>query len=99
MYVYEYIYTWSISDVRVRSGNEEPNTQKHTGAQLGGANHDGGGGAYTACSLPVILKNSCSELHCQKGSDSIPFSYKITGGELDRVSDNDGGGAVSLLAR
>ena len=88
-----------ISDVRVCSGNEELSTHKNAGAQLGRANHDGGGGAYTACSLPVILKNSCSELHRQKGSDSIPFSYKITGGELYRVSDNGGGGAVSLLAR
>ena len=32
---------------------------------------------YTACSLLVILKNSCSKLHCQKGFYLNPFSYKI----------------------
>ena len=31
----------------------------------------------TACSLLVILKNSCSKLHCQKGFDAILFSYQI----------------------
>ena len=31
---------------------------------------------YTACSSPVMLKNSCSKLHCQKGFDLIAFSYK-----------------------
>ena len=32
---------------------------------------------YTACSLLVIQKNSCSQLHCQKEFNSIPFSYEI----------------------
>ena len=31
---------------------------------------------YTACSLLVMLKNSCSKRHCQKGNLN-PFSYKI----------------------
>ena len=30
-----------------------------------------------ACSLLVTIKNSCSRLHCQKGSNLIPFSCKI----------------------
>ena len=32
---------------------------------------------YTACSLLVIPKHSCSKLHCQKAFEIIPFSYKI----------------------
>ena len=32
---------------------------------------------YAACSLPVILKNSCSKLHYQKGFNSILVSYEI----------------------
>ena len=32
---------------------------------------------FKACSLLVMLKNSCSKLHCQKGFDLVPFSYKI----------------------
>ena len=35
---------------------------------------------YTACSSPVILKNSCSKLHCQKVLNQKPFAYKIVGG-------------------
>ena len=31
---------------------------------------------YAACSLPVILQNLCSKLHCQKGFNSIIFLYK-----------------------
>ena len=31
---------------------------------------------YAACSL-VILRNSLSKLHCQKGFDLIPLSCKI----------------------
>ena len=30
---------------------------------------------YTACSLLVTLKKSCSRLHCQKGFNLIHFSY------------------------
>ena len=33
---------------------------------------------YTACSLLVISKNSCSKLHCQKGLDLVLFSHRIT---------------------
>ena len=33
---------------------------------------------YTACSLLVLSKNSCSKLHYQKGFKLIPFSYEIT---------------------
>jgi hypothetical protein len=33
---------------------------------------------YTARSSPVILKNSCSRLHCQRDFGLIPFSYIIT---------------------
>ena len=32
---------------------------------------------YTACSLLVISKNSCSRFHCQKGFNSILFPYQI----------------------
>jgi len=32
---------------------------------------------YTAFPLPVILKNSCGEIHCQNGFDLIIFSYMI----------------------
>ena len=32
---------------------------------------------YTACSLLVMLENSRCKLHCQKGLNLIPFSYKI----------------------
>ena len=32
---------------------------------------------YTACSLLVILKNSCSKVHCQKGFNLIFYSYEI----------------------
>ena len=32
---------------------------------------------YTACSLHVILKNSCSKRHCRKGFDLIIFSCKV----------------------
>ena len=32
---------------------------------------------YTACSLPVILKNSCGKLHCPRGLNSIIFSFKM----------------------
>ena len=32
---------------------------------------------YAACSFLVTLKNSCSKLYCQKGFNSVPFSYKI----------------------
>ena len=35
---------------------------------------------YTACSLLVTLKNSCSKLHCDQGLNSIIFSYKIDRG-------------------
>jgi len=31
---------------------------------------------YTACSLPVISINSCSELHRQKGFNRFIFLYK-----------------------
>ena len=30
---------------------------------------------YTACSLLVILNNSCSKIHCQKGFNLILTSY------------------------
>ena len=33
---------------------------------------------YTACSLLVIFKNSCIELYCQKGFNSILFLYEST---------------------
>ena len=33
---------------------------------------------HTACSLLVILKNSCSRLYYQKGFNLILFSYKIS---------------------
>jgi hypothetical protein len=32
---------------------------------------------YTACSLLVVLKNSCGKLHCEKGFNLIPFSFEI----------------------
>ena len=32
---------------------------------------------YTACSLPVFLKNSCGRLHCQEGFNLITLSYSI----------------------
>ena len=32
---------------------------------------------YTACSLLVILKNSCSKLHCQKVSIWFPFHIRL----------------------
>ena len=33
---------------------------------------------YTACSLVLaISQNSCSKLHCQKGLNLTPFSYKV----------------------
>ena len=42
-----------------------------------------GNEAYsTACSLLVTLKNSCSQLHCQKSFDLILFSDKIRLGVL-----------------
>jgi len=31
----------------------------------------------------VILKNSCSKLHCQKGFNLNPFSYKIPKPAID----------------
>ena len=31
----------------------------------------------TACSLLVILKNSCCRFHCQRGINYILFSYQI----------------------
>ena len=34
---------------------------------------------HTACSLLVISKNSCRQLDCHKGFNSILFSYKIRG--------------------
>ena len=33
---------------------------------------------YTACSLLVISRNSCSKLHRQHGFNLIIFSYKVT---------------------
>ena len=35
---------------------------------------------YTARSLLLILKHSCSKFHCQKGFNLIVCSYKIVGG-------------------
>jgi hypothetical protein len=32
---------------------------------------------YAACSLPVVLKNSCSELHCQKVFNLISCSREM----------------------
>jgi hypothetical protein len=32
---------------------------------------------YTACSLPMILTNSCSKLHRKKGFNLVPFSYEL----------------------
>jgi len=32
---------------------------------------------YSACSLLLTLKNSCSKVHCQKGINLIFFSYEI----------------------
>jgi hypothetical protein len=37
---------------------------------------------YTACFSLVILKYSCSQVHCQKGFDLIIVSYKIWGLEV-----------------
>jgi len=34
---------------------------------------------YTACSLLVMYKNSCSKPHCRDGFDSIPFSCQMQG--------------------
>ena len=35
---------------------------------------------HTACALLVILKDSCGQLHCQKGLNLILFAYKIVTG-------------------
>ena len=32
---------------------------------------------HTACSSLLLLKNSCGKLHCQKGFNSILFSYEV----------------------
>jgi len=32
-----------------------------------------------------MLKNSCGKLHCQKGFNLNPFSYKILGVMLDQI--------------
>jgi hypothetical protein len=46
---------------------------------------------FKACSLLVMLKNSCSKLHCQKGFDLVPFSYKIVlqGENRERERERD----------
>ena len=58
---------------------------------------------YTACSLLVILNNSCSELHCQKVFDLTLFSCKIFPGKKrarpDRSSDSVRLGDIRHAAR
>jgi len=44
---------------------------------------------YTAYSLLVILRYSCSQLHCQKGSNLIPFAYAFL--ETCEFGDGSGG--------
>ena len=41
-------------------------------------NLSGNEGCYTACSLLVMLKNSCGILHRPKDFDLILFSYKVS---------------------
>ena len=58
---------------------------------------------HTACSLLVIFKNSCSELHCQKGFDLTLFSCKILPerkrARPDRSSDSVRLSDIRLAAR
>ena len=72
--------------------------------QVGGAymkrelnlNFSGNEVYYTAFSLPVILKNSCSKLHCQKGFDLVPFSYQGVRGSA-RTPERDGACACRAI--
>ena len=53
--------------------------------------HDGNEVYYTACSLLVMRKHSCSKLRCQKGLIQFPLHTKL-GGTLSAQTTTSGGG-------
>ena len=73
-----------MSPIPVSSSTDAPTLTRCQGGWRGfylrrELNHNLSGNAdvYTACSLPSILKNSCSKFDCQKRFNLNIFSYKI----------------------